>query len=184
VCLGYSKGFGPNPPKHGKQFSKKLLSVCIPLIFLVRLRTSQIPSNRLSARTGASQLNFLGFTHICGQGWKSGKFFVLRKTIGTRLLAKLKQVKAALRRRMHQALAEVGKWLRSVIQGYFNYHAVPGNLCQSPELRVRGTQALAPGHPTPQPEEPEYVGAFRAYRGSVAPGTQDSSSPYPFALRR
>jgi RNA-directed DNA polymerase len=24
-------------------------------------------------------------------------------------------------------VAEVGKWLRSVVQGYFNYHAVPGN---------------------------------------------------------
>lgn len=41
--------------------------------------------------------------------------------------AKLKQVKDELRTRMHQPLAEVGKWLRSVIQGYFNYHAVPGN---------------------------------------------------------
>src|SRR5215469_4635667 len=71
--------------------------------------------------------NFLGFTHICGQGWKNGKFFVLRKTIRERLLAKLEQVKAALRVRMHQPLAEVGKWLRSVVQGYFNYHAVPGN---------------------------------------------------------
>jgi len=71
--------------------------------------------------------NFLGFTHICGQSWKNGKFFVLRKTVRERLLAKLKQVKAALRVRMHQPLAEVGRWLRSVVQGYFNYHAVPGN---------------------------------------------------------
>jgi len=71
--------------------------------------------------------NFLGLTHICGQGW-NGKFFVLRKTIRERLIAKLKQVKAALRVRMHQPLAEVGRWLRSVVQGYFNYHAVPGNL--------------------------------------------------------
>src|SRR5947207_201506 len=76
--------------------------------------------------------NFLGFTHICGQTWKNGKFFVLRKTIRKRLLAKLKEVKIALRRRMHQPLAEVGRWLRSVVQGYFNYHAVPGNL---PSLR-------------------------------------------------
>src|SRR2546421_2587040 len=71
--------------------------------------------------------NFLGFTHICGRTWKSGKFFVLRKTQRERLLAKLKQVKAALRVRLHQPLAEVGRWLRSVVQGYFNYHAVPGN---------------------------------------------------------
>jgi RNA-directed DNA polymerase len=76
--------------------------------------------------------NFLGFTHICGQTWKNGKFFVLRKTIRKRLLAKLKQVKIALWKRMHQSLAEVGKWLRRVVQGYFNYHAVPGNL---PSLR-------------------------------------------------
>ena len=76
--------------------------------------------------------NFLGFTHICGKTWKNGKFIVVRKTIRKRLIAKLKQVKAVLRRRMHQSLAEVGKWLRSVLQGYFNYHAVPGNL---PSLR-------------------------------------------------
>jgi hypothetical protein len=76
--------------------------------------------------------NFLGFTHICGQSWKNGKCFVLRKTIRKRLLAKLKQVKIALWKRMHQSLAEVGKWLRRVVQGYFNYHAVPGNL---PSLR-------------------------------------------------
>ena len=71
--------------------------------------------------------NFLGFTHICGQAWKNGKFLVLRKSIRKRLLAKLKQVKDELRIRMHQPLADVGKWLRSVVQGYYNYHAVPGN---------------------------------------------------------
>ncbi len=52
---------------------------------------------------------------------------MLRKTIRARLLAKLGQVKMALRKRMHQPLAEVGRWLRNVVQGYFNYHAVPGN---------------------------------------------------------
>jgi RNA-directed DNA polymerase len=72
--------------------------------------------------------NFLGFTHICGRTRKNGKFLVLRKSIRKRLLAKLKQVKDELRIRMHQPLAEVGKWLRSVVQGYFNYHAVPGNI--------------------------------------------------------
>lgn len=80
--------------------------------------------------------NFLGFTHICGRSWKNGKFFVLRKTIRERLLAKLKQVKAALRVRMHQPLAEVGRWLKSVVQGYFNYHAVPGNLASLRRFRL------------------------------------------------
>jgi RNA-directed DNA polymerase len=79
--------------------------------------------------------HFLGFTHICGHSWKDGKFFVLRKTIRERLLAKLKQVKDALRVRMHLPLAEVGKWLRSVLQGYFNYHAVPDNLASLRRFR-------------------------------------------------
>jgi len=29
--------------------------------------------------------------------------------------------------RSRDAIPETGKWLRSVVQGYFNYHAVPGN---------------------------------------------------------
>jgi RNA-directed DNA polymerase len=80
--------------------------------------------------------NFLGFTHICGQARKNGKFLVLRKSIRKRLLAKLKQVKDELRMRMHQPLAEVGKWLRSVVRGYFNYHAVPGNFASLQSFRL------------------------------------------------
>jgi len=79
--------------------------------------------------------NFLGFTHICGRTWENGKFFVLRQTQRGRLLAKLKQVKTTLRIRMHQPLAEVGRWLRRVVQGYFNYHAVPGNLASLRRFR-------------------------------------------------
>jgi RNA-directed DNA polymerase len=80
--------------------------------------------------------NFLGFTHICGQARKNGKFLVLRKSIRKRLLAKLKQVKDELRMRMHHPLAEVGKWLRSVVRGYFNYHAVPGNFASLKSFRL------------------------------------------------
>jgi hypothetical protein len=80
--------------------------------------------------------NFLGFTHICGQARKNGKFLLLRTSIRKRLLAKLKQVKDELRRRMHQPLAEVGKWLRRVVQGYFNYHAVPGNFASLQRFRL------------------------------------------------
>src|SRR5665647_1322471 len=35
---------------------------------------------------------------------------------------------AELMRRRHQPVAIVGKWLNRVVQGYINYHAVPGNL--------------------------------------------------------
>jgi RNA-directed DNA polymerase len=30
--------------------------------------------------------------------------------------------------RMHDPVPQTGAWLRSVVQGYFNYYAVPGNL--------------------------------------------------------
>jgi RNA-directed DNA polymerase len=85
-------------------------------------------SNRKERGEGKPEtFNFLGFTHICGQTRKNGKFIVLRKTVRKRLLAKLQQVKVTLWRVMHRPLAEVGRWLKSVVQGYFNYHAVPGN---------------------------------------------------------
>ena len=71
--------------------------------------------------------NFLGFTHICGTNHKTGKFTVLRKTIGKRMAAKLKEVRAKLRQRMHESPKETGKWLVQVVRGYFQYHAIPGN---------------------------------------------------------
>jgi len=71
--------------------------------------------------------DFLGFTHICGRTRSTGRFTIKRKTIGKRMRAKLQEIRQKLRKRMHDAVPEVGKWLRSVVQGYFNYHAVPGN---------------------------------------------------------
>ena len=71
--------------------------------------------------------DFLGFTHISGKNRK-GYFTVKRQTIGKRLRAKLQELKQQLRRRRHDPVAQTGEWLRSVVQGYFNYHAVPGNL--------------------------------------------------------
>ena len=41
--------------------------------------------------------------------------------------AKLQAIKQELRRRIHQPIPVQGKWLRQVVTGYFNYHAVPTN---------------------------------------------------------
>jgi group II intron reverse transcriptase/maturase len=71
--------------------------------------------------------NFLGFTHICGKKRSNGRFTVLRQTIRKRLQAKLSEVKAELRRRMHDPIPEVGKWLRSVVGGHIRYYGVPMN---------------------------------------------------------
>jgi RNA-directed DNA polymerase len=80
--------------------------------------------------------DFLGFTHISGKNGL-GRFAVRRTTIRKRLRAKLREIKQQLRQRMHDPIAETGKWLRSVVQGYFNYHAVPGNLTSLGVFRDR-----------------------------------------------
>ncbi len=54
-------------------------------------------------------------------------FTVLRQTIRKRLQAKLSEVKAELRRRMHYPIPDVGRWLRSVVSGHFRYYGVPMN---------------------------------------------------------
>jgi len=81
--------------------------------------------------------NFLGFTYICGKTWKTGRFTVKRKTVQKRLSTKLKELQEELRRRWHAPVAEVGKWLRSVVQGYLNYHAVPGNMDSLKSFRAQ-----------------------------------------------
>ncbi len=74
--------------------------------------------------------NFLGFTHFCGQRHKTETFTVWRITAKKRMVAKLKAVKAELQRRKHDRTSQVGVWLRSVVTGYYQYHAVPGNIDQ------------------------------------------------------
>jgi len=71
---------------------------------------------------------FLGFTHICGKSGKSGKFTVRRQTMRKRLQAKLGEVKTELRRRMHDPIPELGKWLGAVVRGHIRYYGVPLNV--------------------------------------------------------
>ena len=80
---------------------------------------------------------FLGLTHYCGQRHKSGTFTVGRITAKKRMVAKLKAIKVELQRRMHDRMAEVGAWLRKVVLGYYQYHAVPGNTTQLRIFKLR-----------------------------------------------
>jgi RNA-directed DNA polymerase len=70
--------------------------------------------------------NFLGFTFISGKD-RRGNFQLKRKTRRDRMAAKLLEMKEGLRRRMHRPIPEQGTWLRQVVSGFFNYHAVPTN---------------------------------------------------------
>jgi hypothetical protein len=49
-------------------------------------------------------------------------------TVRKRMRKKLQEIKQQLRMRMHDLVSQTGAWLKSVVQGYFNYYAVPGNL--------------------------------------------------------
>lgn len=83
--------------------------------------------NRLRRGDGKPEtFDFLGFTHISGVS-RAGKFQVKRQTSRKRMTVKLKQIKVELMRRRHHTVPSQGAWLRSVVQGYFNYHAVPTN---------------------------------------------------------
>ena len=62
------------------------------------------PNRKRRGEGKPETFDFLGFTHISGK------------------------IKQQLRVRMHDPVPQTGAWLRSVVQGYFNYCAVPGNL--------------------------------------------------------
>jgi RNA-directed DNA polymerase len=83
--------------------------------------------------------SFLGFTHICSTT-RTGRFKLLRKTKAKKLRAKLKALKVELRRRMHRPVAEVGRWLKSVVEGHYRYYGVHGNLPALSRFRFEVTQ--------------------------------------------
>ncbi len=81
---------------------------------------------RRQGRGKPETFDFLGFTHACATR-RDGGFTIRRTTIAKRLRAKLREVRVTLMRHRHEPVARQASWLRRVIQGYFNYHGVPGN---------------------------------------------------------
>ena len=85
---------------------------------------------------------FLGFTPLLrftdrGGMNSKGYFNIWRQTERKRLEAELRQVKQELRRRMHAPAPEVGEWLGRVLNGFYQYHAVPGNWTSLYRFRER-----------------------------------------------
>ncbi len=83
-------------------------------------------ARRIDGRRKPETFDFLGFTHHCGVTRK-GEFQVWRTTTKKRFRARLRAIKDELRTRMHHSVREQALWLRTVVQGYFAYHAIPGN---------------------------------------------------------
>lgn len=71
--------------------------------------------------------DFLGFTHICSKRRADGGFTVRRKTIRSRLSRKVTSLRRTLLQYRHAPVPQLGAWLRRVVRGFFQYHAVPGN---------------------------------------------------------
>ena len=85
-----------------------------------------IERRRRNGQGKPQTFNFLGFTFICGRS-RRGAFLLRRHTRRDRMRAALQEVKMQLRNRRDASIAEQGRWLRSVVMGYFAYHAVPTN---------------------------------------------------------
>jgi RNA-directed DNA polymerase len=70
---------------------------------------------------------FLGFKHYCSTKKDGTGFQLGRKTDRKRMRAKLREIKETLRQHRHKSVAEQGRWLGTVMKGYFAYFAVPTN---------------------------------------------------------
>ncbi len=115
-------------------------------------KTRLIEFGRYAARDRSARgagkpetFDFLGFTHICARSKKTGRFWLKRITIKKRMRAKLKAVKADMKRRLHLPTPEQGAWLASVVRGHQAYYAVPGNSEAVNEFRTQIARAWYKG---------------------------------------
>ena len=72
--------------------------------------------------------DFLGFTHICGFKRNGRGFQLWRRTKHKQRWAALKAINQQLQRMRHWNIDEQGRWLASVLTGYYAYFAVPTNI--------------------------------------------------------
>jgi group II intron reverse transcriptase/maturase len=109
-----------------KRFGKFGLTLHPEKTRLLEFGPFAIENRRRRNQGRPETFDFLGFTHVCGKT-RQGRFQVQRLTMRKRMRAKLKEVKAELRRRWHESTPKVGLWLGSVLRGHFQYYAVPLN---------------------------------------------------------
>jgi group II intron reverse transcriptase/maturase len=67
--------------------------------------------------------DFLGFTHICGNNRKGGRFTVLRHTMRKRMQRKVREIREKLYRRRHEPIPVLGRWLQSILMGTASAHS-------------------------------------------------------------
>ena len=74
--------------------------------------------------------DFLGMTHICGMTRKNQRFVLWRRSSIKKMRRKLAELQVEFRKRRHDSTGETGRWVRSVVRGWLQYHAVPNNMCR------------------------------------------------------
>src|SRR5579863_7907851 len=70
--------------------------------------------------------DFLGFTHICSNKGNGG-FQLMRKTQRKRRSNFIHRIGKELGQRRHEPVDVQGRWLGSVLRGYYAYFSVPTN---------------------------------------------------------
>ena len=91
-----------------------------------------------SAATGDGKpgtFDFFGLTHISALS-RGGRFQLKRVTSKPRMRRSLQALREQVKLHRHRPIPEQGAWLKRVLQGYFNYYAVPTN-----SVRIRSFRA-------------------------------------------
>jgi group II intron reverse transcriptase/maturase len=125
----------------GERFEKFGLALHPEKTRLIEFGRFAAENRRRRGERKPETFTFLGFTHICGRKYLGGGFIAKRETAAKRLRAKLSEVKQELTRRRHEPIPRQGEWLRGVVQGYFNYHGVSGNMAALEAFRVETTRS-------------------------------------------
>jgi hypothetical protein len=89
--------------------------------------------------------DFLGLTHYCTTRKGGADFQLGRKTQRKRMKAKLREIKETLRRHRHTPIDEQGRWLGTMMKGYFAYFAVPTNTYLLSAFRYHTCRPLSNG---------------------------------------
>jgi RNA-directed DNA polymerase len=107
---------------------------------LLRFGRFAAAQRKEKGQSGAPQtFNFLGLTHCCSRWRKGEKFLLQRRTMRSRLTAKVHEITHELRRRRHESIASQGKWLGAVLRGHYAYYGVPTNIEALDVLRTEVT---------------------------------------------
>jgi RNA-directed DNA polymerase len=110
-----------------ERFAKFGLSLHPEKTRLIQFGRFASDRRRRNGKGRPETFDFLGFTHCCGTD-RNGKFQIIRLTAKKRMRATMTAIRDALYRKRHEPVPEIGAWLKRIISGYFEYHAVPTNL--------------------------------------------------------